>query len=315
MPEKPLRGAIQNEPGKLSKGSIDLLRVSGIPFEFPTGRQRYVIVETPPMSIGTEKNGGLAYGVAKGKYDWAMVGLDTVLALPDRLRRQVRIVEPDLGFGYCFYVLGVYISQRRSESTLLADRTKFEVQALEDLRPGTKIATKYEHALNRLIREQERRLKRRLGIEAIHEDTPETAPQFSFDDVLMVADIWEHGDTSLQNCIEPRITLFDSKAVLIRRIYRFSEGRERSFETLHEMIKEGLANPERWINPDAQTPNNETNQAVENKPERRFWPLGGLFRSSARVAVISTLLFTLMHSSVILNPWHSRISEEKDLRS
>lgn len=274
MAERLLTGAIQKD-GKLTEGSISLLRASGIPFELPTGRQRFSGVEDPSMRIGTEKNGGLAYGVATGKYDWAIPGRDTVYALPDYLRRRIQIVEPDLGFGYCYYVAGVFISEYRPESTLLIDRSKTEMQGLEDLRPGTTIATKYEHALNRIIREQERRLKRQLHLEVVHEDTPETAPVFSFGDILVVADIWEHGDTFLENCIEPRITLFDSQAVLIRRAYRFSKGRERSFERLHEMIKEGLAHSD----PLVQLPSSIQIQAMTDGHERfsswfvqKLWP-------------------------------------------
>lgn len=275
MAERPLRGAIQKD-GKLTEGSVNLLRASGIPFELPTERQRWSEVRHPYMWISTEKNGDLAKEVAKGKYDWGIAGRDTVYALPDNLLRQIRIVEPDLGFAYCYYVLGVYQSQseNRPELNILVDRSKGEVQSLEDLKPGTKIATKYEHALNRLIREEERRLKRPLLLDVKHEGTPETAPAFSFNNILVVADIWERGNTFLTNFIEPRITLFDSQAVLIRRIYRFSKANEESFRTLHDMIKEGLTRPESLSRPQPPSPDlgGMTDGHERPNPLSRLWP-------------------------------------------
>lgn len=311
MTERPLRGAIQKADGKLTIPSVRFLNAIGIPFELPTGHQRSIAVEEPSMRIATEKNGGLVSGLASNKYDWVIAGMDTYYNLPDHLRRKVHVDEL-LPFGHCYYVAGVYVPEYGPiEQTLLIDSSKTEMVALEDLKQGTRIATKYEHVLNRIIREQERKLKRELHLEVIHDDTPETAPEYR--GLLVVADLWEHGDTFLQNCIEPRITLFDSQAALMRKAHRFSRGKERSYERLHEMVKEGLANPELLLNPDTREVPEISEIQSSNGRDANKWDIRSLLPKFGKAAVVSTMLFALLGSSAILNPWHSRTSKEKDL--
>lgn len=240
MAERYLTGAIQKEPGRLTKESVSFLQIGcGIPFELPLGRKRFSVVENLPFKIGTEKNGGLAVTVAVGKYHWAIAGEDTVENLPDELRTKVIIVRK-LGFQPCQYRLGVY--EYAIEKHLLAEG-RDRIEGLEDIKPGTPIATKHTHLLERLIRQ------RGLNLAVVHDTTPETAPEFR--NIFSVADVYRTGDTFREHHIEPRgEPLLECQVVLIKA-RRLPWGMARIFgEQLLPRVDWALANPERWLNPD-----------------------------------------------------------------
>ena len=325
-----LTGAIQKEPGRLYEESVRFLQIGcGIPFEPPTGHQRLSTVESLKLKIGTEKNGGLVRGVATmKKYHWAVAGEDMVEGLPDEQRDNVVIVRR-LGFQFCQYRPGIW--EGVPERTLLAEgRDRFRV--LEDLKDGTTLATKPEHInyLRRIIR------RRGLNLQAVEDDTPETAPELRR--IYVAVDNYETGGTWAD--LRPyaisakyiddegeerdREILLKSEAVLIKA-RRLPWGRARMFdEIMLPRADLALEHPERWLNPDILTSTANDEYETHNKGEHRFWNFGKIFsrpeKLPEKVAVASSVLlalplFTLLTSSAILNPWHSRTSNKKELRS
>ena len=305
MPEIHLTGTIQKEPGRLYPESVRFLQIGcGIPFEPPTGRQRFNVVEKLPLIIATEKNGGLAETVAMGKYNWGIAGLDMVEGLIDGLHDQVIVVRK-LGFQRCQYTVGVWESALE-KSLLIEGKNRIEI--LEDLIPGIRIATKREHEyiLKRIIRQ------RGLNLRTVHDPTPETAPELR--GIEVVADIVRSGDTFREFHLSQREVLLESEAVLIRA-RKLPLGRERIFnDILLPRVDQALEHPERWLNPE-NSESRGSNGGFAHRIRENVDRL--LSRSGKAAAVVSTLalLFTLLPSSVILNSWRSGISKEKELRS
>jgi len=252
MPERYLTGAIQKEPGRLYEESVRFIQIGcGIPFEPPTGHQRISTVESLRLKIGTEKNGGLVEGVAIGKYHWAITGEDMVEGLPDDQRDSVIIIRK-LGFQFCQYRPGIW--EGVSERSLLAEgRDRFRV--LEDLKEGTRLATKHEHInyLRRVIRQ------RGLNLDAVIDATPETAPEFR--GIYVAIDNYQTGGTWAD--LKPyaisakyfdddgeekdREILLESQAVLIRA-RRLPWGRIRMFnKIILSRADQALEHPERWL--------------------------------------------------------------------
>lgn len=256
MPERLyLTGAIQKEPGRLYRGSVEFLQIGcGITdFQPPAGRNRFSVVENPPLKIGTEKNGGLAEGVVMRKYYWAITGLDTVKDLPDDEQNNVVVVR-ELGFQSCQYRLG--ISEAVSESSLLA-KGRNRVEVLEDLRRGTKIAAKHVHYLRREVR------RRGLNLQVVYDPTPETAPEFR--QIYAVADNYETGGTWRQlkpYKISAREIFFESQAVLIRARRLPRDMADIFNNEFLPRVDQALANPERWFNPDTLSNSAESVQKV-----------------------------------------------------
>lgn len=317
MRERYLRFAIQkNEPGaKLAGISERILQIGcDIPIPIPSGRRRLSKIEEPlRFMLGTEKNGGMAVDVVEERYDSAITGWETVLDLTDNQRNEVVVVSHMENLvAPCEYRPAVS-AQAFGVETLAELKELMQSgvtipRRLEDLPRGTAVATKHVNMLNRYFREHN------LKLESVYCRTPELATELL--GINYIADNYEHGTTMHEhNFQEMEEVMLRPHGVLLK-VSRLPKGVGPIFnEEFLPRFYRALEHPERWINPGAQTPNNETNQAVENKPEHRFWPLGGLFRSSARVAVVSTLLFTLLNTSAILNPWHSKTSEEKDSKS
>ena len=236
-----LRGAIQRDPGRLYDESIRFLQIGcDIPFEPPTRYKPLSRIENPQLIIGAEENSWLALEVVARKYDWDIVGLETVENLPDDQRNNVVVVR-HLGFQKCQYRLGIW--EGVPERSLLA-KGRDRVETLEDLKPGTKIATKHDNYLNRIIRE------RGLNLEAVHDWTPETAPEFN-NRIYIVADNYVTGTTWREqpHPISARENFLDSEAVLIKA-RRLPRGRGRIFnDMLLPRVEQALEHPERWLNP------------------------------------------------------------------
>lgn len=312
MAERYLDGGIQKE-GKLTDNSVRFLQIGCgfTDFKPPTGRRRFSTFEKPfPQRIGTERNGALARELAEGKYDWVITGSETIEDLPDELRDRVTVVR-DLPFARCQYRLGVSAlafgveTLDELEELIRTGRAKVP-QTLQELRSGTRIATKHINLMGRIIKE------RSLGLRVVHDDTPETAPEFHR--IYVVADNYETGKSWRDHEIFPGEVFLEPHAVLAKaRRLHWGKGRMFNNEFLPR-VDEALEHPERWLNPETQTPADGRPPSSNPKPKRRFWDLGEVFRVG-RVAIGSALLFTLLNNSVILDPWHSRTSKKKELRS
>lgn len=284
MPERRyLTGAIQ-KGGRLTEGSVRFLQIGcGITnFQLPVGRERYREYGNPPLLIGTEKNGGLAEGVARGKYDFAIAGLDTVVDLPDYLVGMVKVVR-NLGFQHCDYRLGISAEffgvERLDEIPAGTNIPK----TLRDLPDGTQIAAKYANFLAREIG------RRRLNLETIYDPTPETAPKFR--KIFVVADNVETGKTFNFHQIEEGEVLLRSQAVLVVA-KRLSRGVVPIFyNQLLPLVDQALANPGPWLNP-AQNPESPGSAVIESAGRGRnrlLDVLGQPFRRAAdAVAAMSS---------------------------
>lgn len=246
-----LKGAIQKvaEDARLARPSARFIQIGcGIPIEIPAGRRRVSTVEEPlHLKLGTEKNGGLAEGVAEGKYHWAITGLETVEDLPNGKRNKVIVVK-DLPFAYCQYRIGVHASAFGVETLgelleLIKDDLITVPQSLNELTPDTSIATKHVNFMKRIINQ------RGLGLIVVHDSTPETAPELR--DITWVADNFESGHTwHTHNIMEIPEVLLEPHAVLVRA-KRLPRTVEEIFENeFMPRVKFALENPESWLNPD-----------------------------------------------------------------
>lgn len=317
-------GAIQKEPGRLHEESVRFLQIGcGLAdFKPPTGRQRFSVVENPRLKIATEKNGGLAEAVARGKYNWGIVGLDTVEDLPDELRDNVMVVRR-LGFQSCQYRFGLSPSALLAEggasltpeirgilnslgsTRIVGDLTpdvrdiidSLGPRTLNDLRPRRRIATKHDNYLRRIVRQRD------LELEVVHDSTPEIAPEFR--GIGVVADIVRSGETFDDHAIfwRGREVLLESEAVLIK-VKKLPWGRAFIFNyKLMPRVDEALENPGRWLNPDIPSSSKDvTPEDLTKRPRRRIWPFGrmdsggsqgGATTSSTLPVALMTALLTL----------------------
>lgn len=248
MAERYLRGAIHKEKDgdprerDFHKDTVRFLqRGCGIDFEPPIGRQRLSTIETLKLKFGTEKNGELMGGLVIRKYDFAIGGKDMVRNLPDdQINDVVEVV--DLGYQFCLYRLGV---SEAVPERFLAIEGKDRVETLEDLKPGTRIATKHFNLLGRIIRE------RGLSLNAVYDPTPETAPELR--GIYVMADLYQTGSTWVEHLpykISPREVFLESQAVLAKA-RKLSWGTSPIFyKELLTRVYLALEHPERWLNPD-----------------------------------------------------------------
>lgn len=322
MAEIYLRGAIQKEPGRLHEESVRFLQIGcGIgDFQLPIGRRRFSVVDKPPLKIATEKNGELAEGVASGKYHWGIVGLDMVENLPDELRDKVVVVR-ELGFQPCLYRLGVSASTlvvgrdlppeiRDVLNSLGSTRNLKDLppeireiidglgpKTLDDLRPYTRIATKHDNYLERVVRQ------RGLFLKVQHDSTPEIAPDTW--NIGVVADIVRSGDTFLDHNISysKREVLLESQAVLIKA-RRFPRGVGVIFnDELLPRVDEALENPERWFNPDTSSgPEDDGLKDLTERPRRRLWLFNRMSDGLREIVAVSAIHKTSSVVVMMLTP-------------
>lgn len=233
---KYLTGAIMEKGGRLADQSVAFLQkgcgLTG--FQLPAGHERFSVAH-PQMVIATEKNWGLALGVAEKKYHWAIVGLDMVADLPEGYQDRVQVVK-SLGFGHCEIKVGVS-ARYFGVQTLGELRPDVQAPALKDLKPKTRVATKYPNYLTRELR------RRHLNLRVIQEATPETAPLRGID---IIVDIARPEETFGPNQIMEGELLLPSQAVLIRARSLTPE-KTRLFFSFMQRVNRAVARPDRWL--------------------------------------------------------------------
>jgi len=326
MAERYLRIGIQkDEPNaKLAGVSARFLQIGcGLPIDIPTGRRRFSMIEEPlPLKLGTEKNGGLAIELVDKTYHMVITGSETVENLSDDQKGKVTVVR-DLEFARCQYRIGVsalaYGVKTLEELYELIKNGLKIPQTLEELKPGTRIATKHVNLMGRIIQQRD------LNLEPVYYSTPEIAPEFG--GVYWAADNFEFGNTwHTHNILESEEILLEPHAVLAK-VKRLPWGMARIFNNeFLPRVDQALEYPERWLKSDMGEDSKNDESQKKGGPNKESW-LRKLIPGSVRVTpegvvTASTLsvslllaLFTLPNPSGILNPWHSKTFREKDLRN
>ena len=188
MRDETLKIAIQRS-GRLSEGSITLLRKAGIQFENGDGKLKSTASDFP-LEILFVRDDDIPRYVEDGVADIGFVGQNVL----GESCSDVRQIEP-LGFGKCRLALAVPRS--------------FEYRSAADL-DSMRIATSYPKLLGNYLR--------RVGVTAdIHElsGSVEIAPSIGLADA--VCDLVSSGSTLFTNGLREVETVMSSEAVLISR--------------------------------------------------------------------------------------------------
>jgi len=188
MRDETLKIAIQKS-GRLSEGSIDLLRRAGIHFENGAGKLKS-IASNFPLEILFVRDDDIPRYVEDSVADIGFVGQNVL----GESCTEVREVER-LGFGKCRLAVAV--------------REAFRYESVADLE-GVRIATSYPRLLGRYLE--------RIGIQAeIHElsGSVEIAPSVGLADA--VCDLVSSGSTLFTNGLKEVETVMTSEAVIISR--------------------------------------------------------------------------------------------------
>ena len=188
MRNETLKIAIQRS-GRLSEGSIDLLRRAGIHFENGAGKLKST-ASNFPLEILFVRDDDIPRYVEDAVADIGFVGQNVL----GESCTEVREVER-LGFGKCRLAVAV--------------RQAFQYGSVADLE-GVRIATSYPNLLGRYLE--------RIGVRAeIHElsGSVEIAPSVGLADA--VCDLVSSGSTLFTNGLKEVETVMNSEAVLIAR--------------------------------------------------------------------------------------------------
>ncbi len=188
MNAQKLKIAIQRS-GRLSEGSLTLLRNCGIRFGNGAGKLR-TVAENFPLEIFFLRDDDIPEYVADGVADIGIVGANVL----EERTADVRLIER-LGFGRCRLAIAVPKNVRFDGIEQLA---------------GKKIATSYPNTLARYLAEN--------GVAAdIHtiSGSVEIAPSIGLADA--VCDLVSSGSTLLSNGLREVATVLESEALLFSR--------------------------------------------------------------------------------------------------